>query len=141
MDKTEQRIFRVKETARQVAYLKERRKAAKVLLGSKCIMCGTSERLDFDHINPDFKEIEISGAIAKHWAWDQLVIELKKCQLLCRSCHIKKTTKDYKNKAHCGTYWMYRKYKCRCAQCNVANSAMLKHWKLKNKLKGKSKDE
>ncbi len=112
-------------------YTQKRLDKAKDYLGSKCKECNTTENLEFDHIDPQNKEIEITTAVmAKCWSWDKLVIELNKCQLLCKECHLKKTIKSYPIQP-CGTYWKYRKYKCRCKECVLANTEQLRKWKYK----------
>lgn len=81
-------------TEQQQTYLVNRRLKAKLYLGGLCVSCNMSNNLEFDHIDPNNKSFEISHAIAKHMAWDKLVAELSKCQLLCKPCHIIKTGLD-----------------------------------------------
>lgn len=63
-------------------------------LGGHCVetICGTTEDLQFDHIDPETKEF----SIARYWnrPWSIMVKELDKCQLLCRDCHLDKTRAD-----------------------------------------------
>ena len=63
----------------------------KIILGGKCVVCGTTEHLEFDHIDPKTKSFDITryvnGGKSKHIFME----ELKKCQLLCVECHKKKT--------------------------------------------------
>lgn len=111
----------------QQNYLQKRRLAAKKYLGNQCVVCGTVNNLEFDHIDPSTKLIDISTAIAKHYAWIKLCEELDKCQLLCVDHHLEKTSKQSRTYTH--SYWMYRKYKCRCDVCIQANSEYLKKFK------------
>jgi 5-methylcytosine-specific restriction endonuclease McrA len=67
----------------QRTYRLNRRQQATAHLGGICVECGTAEDLEFDHIERASKSIEISRAIDNHWAWERLVEELAKCQLLC----------------------------------------------------------
>ncbi len=55
-----------------------------------CVQCGSWQELELDHIDPKTK---VSSRI---WSWTQSKrdAELKKCQVLCRSCHLEKTKKD-----------------------------------------------
>ncbi len=117
----------VNPTVKQQKYLIKRRAKAKEYLGYACVTCGTGVNLEFDHIDPDSKGFDISYAIAKHMAWDKLVIELKKCQLLCKEHHVQKTRDnqehrgghnriDLKDAVH-GTSIMYHKFRCRCTIC------------------------
>lgn len=52
-----------------------------------CVICGSSERLELDHINPETK---VTNSI---WSWSEKrrSDELIKCQILCYECHKKKT--------------------------------------------------
>ena len=61
-------------------------------LGGKCVRCGSTENLEFDHISSQSKEIDISKQITSDIISIQK--ELIKCQLLCRSCHIQKTKEE-----------------------------------------------
>jgi hypothetical protein len=50
-------------------------------LGGKCIKCGSTDNLEFNHIDPLNKQIEASGISNLRKG------EYKKCELLCKSCH------------------------------------------------------
>lgn len=60
--------------------------------GGKCKKCGSGRSLQFDHIDPRKKKFNISDflSFSKH----ETLNELKKCQVLCKRCHLKKTSKD-----------------------------------------------
>jgi len=60
-------------------------------LGGKCVECGATEYLQFDHINP----LEKSFTIASNFHRKDLDEELDKCQLLCWDCHMEKTKNDW----------------------------------------------
>jgi 5-methylcytosine-specific restriction endonuclease McrA len=61
-------------------------------LGGKCVKCGTTESLQFDHKDPRTKCFNVSPQDS----WEKTLPELYKCQLLCSSCHLEKTmTDDY----------------------------------------------
>jgi hypothetical protein len=64
-------------------------------MGGKCVQCGSTKALEFDHINPKTKSFNISAGYNK--PKEILEKELSKCQLLCNKCHIEKTKKDNKN--------------------------------------------
>ena len=72
------------------AYKKKRRQKIKDYLGGKCVGCGTTENLQFDHLDRTIKKFNV----AKHvcMAWDKLTVEADKCQLLCYQCHNLKTS-------------------------------------------------
>lgn len=122
-DRTHRNTFVKKRLAKSLAYL-----------GNKCAECGSVDDLEFDHVNPKNKVIEVSSAIHRdYWSWTRLTVELDKCQLLCKKHHKEKSKAAY-GAQPCGTYWKYRKYKCRCQPCVEANSAQLKSWKSKPSL-------
>lgn len=70
------------------------RKATKLrmvdAMGGKCQCCGYSactDSLAFHHIDSDTKEFSFNRARANPKAWSKLVVELKKCILVCHNCH------------------------------------------------------
>ena len=73
----------------QSEYKKQRRQKIKDYLGGKCVGCGTTENLQFDHLDRTQKEFNISRNVCM--AWDKLTAEADKCQLLCKDCHNVKT--------------------------------------------------
>lgn len=64
-----------------------RRAEAIAYLGGKCVDCGTSQNLEFDHKNPKLKSFHIGKAFAS-MAKDKLYVEVDKCELRCRPCHL-----------------------------------------------------
>ena len=81
--KEESRIY-------QKEYRRKRRIECKEYLGGKCVGCGTTERLEFDHIDRNLKEYDVGKRVSNSFAY--LKPELDKCQLLCYDCHIVKST-------------------------------------------------
>jgi hypothetical protein len=61
-------------------------------LGGKCIKCGATDKLEFDHIDPSIKSFNISSGY--HKPKEEMENELSKCQLLCNKCHCEKTKKN-----------------------------------------------
>ncbi len=56
--------------------------------------------LEFDHINPKMKSFGIAKAITDGKKWDDIMVEIKKCRVLCANCHKKHTANQngwYKN--------------------------------------------
>lgn len=80
----------------QNRYYKEwsdaRRQRAIEYLGSICVRCGSNERLEFDHINGKDKSYPIAKNLNRRW--EVLILELNKCQLLCRPCHLAKSKEN-----------------------------------------------
>lgn len=68
---------------------KERRAKFWELLGGKCSNCSSTQDLEFDHLDPSSKVLTISKRI--DLSDNNLLAEVKKCQLLCKKCHHKKT--------------------------------------------------
>ena len=118
------------------AYMARRREDRRTklinFLGGWCFRCGSDEDLQFDHITPGTRSFVLSGK-AFDRSWTELAIELDKCQLLCRSCHLQKTIENGEtgggwnkgqsqlNLVH-GTAYMYNQNKCRCIDCKYARS-------------------
>lgn len=79
---------------------KKRMKRLHEAFGNKCVKCGSTNDLHFDHIDPSTK-VGAIGDLATRNGFDKCYQEALKCQLLCKSCHIKKGVKngDYVNSA------------------------------------------
>lgn len=58
--------------------------------GNKCIKCGATDNLHFDHIDPATKVAAI-GELATSNGFKRCYEEALKCQLLCKPCHIQKS--------------------------------------------------
>ena len=101
------------------AYKRRRRQRLIDMLGGCCVRCGSTEDLEFDHTDPATKSFDIGADWTR--AWDDLVAEARKCQLLCRKDHIAKGAEDRPEPAH-GMY-RYQYWRCRCAICRAANAA------------------
>lgn len=59
-------------------------------LGGRCGICGYNkcpESLEFHHLDPTQKEFGFGQSRANIKSWDKLVVELRKCVLLCANCH------------------------------------------------------
>lgn len=109
----------IKEYLRRRYY--ERRDKAISLLGGKCSECGTTENLEFDHIEHISKSFDVSDRLAQY-TWSRLLPELMKCQLLCQACHNNKSTIEQFGKPmhQHGTVAMYHRHGCRCDACTDA---------------------
>lgn len=110
-----------------------RRKAGIEKLGGKCVKCGATERLDFDHVDPSTK----SFTIGRKTSCSEKLFEeeLAKCQLLCKTCHEEKSLTDRETvsaKSSHGTLSSYRY--CKCDVCKAAKAKYSKEWKARNKL-------
>ena len=65
-------------------------------LGGKCVKCGATERLEFDHIDPKNKSFCITSRLLMGDR-EKFQEELDKCQLLCYDCHLEKTKQSWLN--------------------------------------------
>lgn len=79
-----------------------------------CIKCGSKESLELDHI------VMADKVDHKIWSWreERRLAEIAKCQVLCRKCHMEKTSMEvygHMPYQH-GTKSTYRNG-CRCEKC------------------------
>lgn len=99
-------------------------------LGGKCNRCGSKDNLHLDHKDKSKKQLNMADAHSV--ADSKLKEELKNIQLLCEDCHKQKTREawDYStDRPRHGTYWNYRRHKCRCEPCRKAYKEKLKFWR------------
>ena len=101
----------------RVNYYNKKMGFYKWYLGGKCVKCGATDELEFDHIIAADKSFTISSKYDTKW--EIVRPELDKCQLLCQICHIEKgqLEGDVKAAAVHGSLGMYRHHKCRCLEC------------------------
>lgn len=91
-------------------------------LGGKCVRCGSTEEIEIDHIDRTTKSFNIGRLWAKK-DLPKVYEELAKCQLLCRTHHIEKTTIEFtgedRGMTH-GTLYAWMKKGCSCDVCAKA---------------------
>jgi hypothetical protein len=75
-----------RQRANQLAWMKRRRQEWLDANGP-CAQCGSSHRLEVDHIDPETKVTHTVWS----WAKPRRDAELAKCQVLCHACHAEKT--------------------------------------------------
>lgn len=59
-------------------------------MGGSCRVCGyfkCHDALDFHHLDPTKKDLALGGMRANPASWEKIVQELRKCILLCATCH------------------------------------------------------
>ena len=92
----------------------KRRAEAVQLLGGKCVVCGTTEGLEIDHVDRSLKTMNVA-----RMAWvskERFLKELENCQLLCKPHHIDKTREE-QSVPHGGG--KAGKKNCPCDPCTV----------------------
>lgn len=96
-------------------YRKKKRFSVISSLGGKCVNCGSLEKLEIDHIKREDKVKPVSWMYTDKL--ENLLNEVKKCQLLCTQCHKLKTRKEiFENLEH-GTLSLHQRHGCRCDIC------------------------
>ena len=95
-----------------------------------CVSCGSSERLEVDHIDPATKEDH------RIWSWseERRATELEKCQVLCHDCHEAKTASDRRAEMQHGTESMYRH--CKCTPCVDARNEYRRGQRARRRARG-----
>lgn len=95
---------------------RERRRAWLAANGP-CRQCGSTHRLEVDHIDPATK---VSHAV---WSWSAVrrEAELAKCQVLCHRCHKAKSDAAHRKPLVHGTINAYNMKGCRCDVCRAGH--------------------
>lgn len=106
---------------------------AKVMLGGKCIRCGSTDGLEFDHIDRATKTFQIGGA--KVASRRRIMDEARKCQLLCKEHHLEKSyeTGDLIQAQHGVANGQRYKRGCRCVECRTANRDAMRAYRAKKR--------
>lgn len=104
-------------------------------LGGKCRRCGSKSDLQFDHVDPNAKEFDVGRYWGKR-TLEQVITELRKCQLLCGPCHRKKSAEEASARMSLyykgvngpdgfrhGTAFSWMKRKCQCPTCEEAKKS------------------
>jgi hypothetical protein len=75
----------------QRAWMAKRR--AEFMAGKACVFCGSTERLELDHIDRHQKTHH------RIWSWtkERREAEIAKCRVLCRPCHIERTKEQVRD--------------------------------------------
>ena len=105
-------------------------------LGGECVVCKTTSNLEFDHIDASQKEYNIAKILSTHSKL-KVESEMKKCQLLCKECHLEKTYReeDLKSVDHGGG--VSGKKGCSCGPCRAKRNEYVREWK-RNRAKAPS---
>ncbi len=103
----------------------QRKQEAISILGGKCVDCGATDSLEFDHVDPKIKSFNIS----KIWSYskEHFLGELNKCVLRCKTCHKLKTGLDHGHNQHGSGLTGVRN--CRCSLCKPLKQEYMKRYK------------
>lgn len=84
----------------EIANQRNKNKKQKLLnqFGSCCNACGSTENLQFDHLDKHTKKGNVTSILYTR-GFEEAVEEAEKCQLLCNKCHIVKTTIHHDNQS------------------------------------------
>lgn len=127
-----QRRYQLQRRIERLALARER-------LGGRCVRCGISDGLDFDHIVPGSKLRKISEAT--NWSLERFLTEVDKCQLLCRLCHIAKSAETGENGGVPHGGGKRGKRYCKCALCRAKNAEYMREYKRRKKMQTSNGDE
>ena len=109
-----------------------------VKLGSKCAICGSTERLEIDHIDPSKKTMRTERITFV--GQERRDRELENCQLLCDKHHNEKSVKEKGQTMAQGTHGTLSSVRyCKCDLCKAVKSEYNRQWKLKKKMGQKQK--
>lgn len=107
----------------QERYLSRKDELLKIV-GSECVICGSMDSIEFDHIDPSTKEY----ALMSRWnrPLSEILGEAKKCQPLCHVCHKDKTAQERSVEHGQG---VTGKRNCRCGPCRELKNAYKREWR------------
>lgn len=79
-----------------------------------CTDCGLkfpTYCMDFDHLNPTEKRLDVSLLVRRGWSWENILAEVAKCELVCANCHKARThARQWRDKPETATSKRDRKY-------------------------------
>lgn len=102
----------------------QRRADAIAALGGICVRCGTTERLELDHIDRATKRFDVAHC----WSVsaDRYAAEVSKCQVLCHDCHKDKSAAE-RSVEHGGG--ISGKRNCKCEPCRARKREYMRNRK------------
>ena len=112
----------------------EKRRLLLSIVGDACVLCGSKDALEFDHVNPSSKSFSIMSRWNK--PIEELLPELRKCRTLCHACHSSTDTYGTRQVAHGGG--VSGKRNCKCDPCRLKRNAYMRE--LKNKSRARKKE-
>ena len=108
-------LYGEEKRAYQRGWIKKRRDDWIESQGGLCVICGSTEELEVDHIDRETKLCNPRLVWSRNQAFREA--ELAKCQVLCSDCHQKKTTKENTRPVEHGSYRRGYSTGCKCDAC------------------------
>lgn len=97
--------------------------------GGKCIDCGTTDSLEFDHADASSKLLDV-GKLFTSYTDSKIRAELDKCVLRCTDCHIiKSRSEDWETVGH--GEGISGKRNCPCDLCRTKKSDYNRAYRLR----------
>lgn len=112
------RAYQKQRYDKRMAYGREK-------LGGKCVDCGATEQLHFDHISGPKDHFTVTDLA--NYSLAEFDDELSHCVLRCASCHRLR----HASTAPHGTLARYQK--CKCVDCRAANNKHAKEYKARRR--------
>jgi hypothetical protein len=74
-----------------------RMRVLEYLASHPCVDCGEADPavLDFDHLDPQCKRIEVGTMISRGHSWPAIESEISKCVVRCANDHRRRTAKQF----------------------------------------------
>jgi hypothetical protein len=94
-------------------------------LGGKCVLCSSTESLEFDHVDATTKSFTFTTKIAT-LSIEKLNLEAEKLQLLCNKCHKEKTATSSDDGSVGHGQGSSGKRNCPCAPCKAKKAEYMK---------------
>lgn len=126
----------------------EVRLALITLFGGKCWQCPSTNDLQFDHKDAALKVFTVSSVWSRR-RLREMLLEVSKCQLLCKSCHKKKSATEASARMKSkyrdvngpdgyrhGTTYGWMKKKCGCTLCSERKRAFYETRNTKRRTQG-----
>ena len=104
-------------------------------LGGKCVKCGSTDRLEIDHIDRTTVDRRMRRGRGNMWtaSEERFQAELAKCQLLCHEHHLEKTKSEF-SVPHGGG--VSGKKNCPCVPCKQKKAEYMASYHLTRKNQG-----
>lgn len=120
-----------KEGFKRFNYRKNRDLAIE-LLGGKCVVCGSTQQLEIDHIDRATKSFDLGDWLSVCTP-AELKEELAKCQLLCHPHHMEKSIRERGQTPAAGRHGLSSYKFCKCSICTKAHADYCKEYRRKKK--------